>query len=405
LVQEQDTNLPVRGAVVTLSSSDPNGLWVDANNNASLGGIQVTTGSDGRAVVTYYTSTDTPNKQGDGTVTLTATLGAQQQTAQITVRAGNPANVTIAISANTAPDGVPFIFVPGAGTPTSATITATVRDAANNAVRNGTQVTFAVVENEGNFVPTNQVATSNNAGQAQVTLQSSSATGEFTIRAQANSATGTAKIRYAADVPEITAITAEPTTIIDDGVDESKITVQLPAPDGTRFRISTNLGVLISGSQTGSAVVATVKDGQAEVKFRGSGTSTRSQTATVTAETVGTDGAKKTKSTTVLLLPRSVEVKVTFPMTNPNRLVVSSSNDTDQTRRVPLDTVAGHNKANIIVTLNGSATPNPSFVTFTSNDPNILFVEVDPSNNQEKTNKALGNLSVNFVRVCSKMVL
>jgi len=153
LVQEQDTNLPVQGAVVILKSSDPFGLWVDANNNASLGGIQVTTGSDGLAVVTYYTSQDTPDKKGEGTVTLTATLGEQEKTAKITVRAGNPAKVTLAISgANTAPaDGVPFIFVPGAGTPNSATITATVKDAVGNAVRDGTQVTFSVVENEGNF--------------------------------------------------------------------------------------------------------------------------------------------------------------------------------------------------------------------------------------------------------------
>jgi adhesin/invasin len=353
LVQEQDTNLPVRGAVVTLSSSDSNGLWVDANNNASLGGIQVTTGSDGRAVVTYYTSTDTPNKQGDGTVTLTATLGAQQQTAQITVRAGNPANVTLAINANTPlADGVPFIFVPGAGTPNSATITATVKDAVGNAVRDGTQVTFSVVENKGNFVSTNQVATSNNAGQARVTLQSSSATGEFTIRAQANSATGTAKIRYAANVPDITSIAANPATIPDDGQTTSVITVQLPAPDGTRFRISTNLGVLISGSQTGSDVSATVSGGQAQVQFRGLGNAQSTQTATVTAEVVGVDGSKKSRSTTIDLLPR-IEVTATFPMTAPNRLVISSSNSTDPAQRQPLDEISNNNRATIQVVVRG----------------------------------------------------
>jgi len=396
LVQEQDTNLPVQGAVVTLSSSDPNGLWVDANNNARRGSIQVTTGSDGRAVVTYYTSKDTPGKKGEGTVTLTATLGEQKKTAEITVRAGNPANVTLTINgANTAPDGVPFIFVPGAGTPNSATITATVRDAAGNAVRNGTQVTFAVVENEGNFVPTNQVATSNNVGQAQVTLRSSQATGEFTVQAQAGSATGTAKIRYAADVPEITAITAEPTTIIDDGVDESKITVQLPAPDGTRFRISTNLGVLISGSQTGSAVVATVNNGQATVKFRGPGTSTRTQTATVTAETVGTDGAKKTKSTTVQLLPRSVEVKVTFPMTNPNRLVVSSSNSTDPAQRQPLDGIPNNNRATIQVVVRGQE-PSNRVVSLLASEGNILF-EVTQGSNQGA--RQLATVTGNLVQV------
>jgi adhesin/invasin len=395
LVQEQDTNLPVRGAVVTLSSSDPNGLWVDANNNASLGGIRVTTGSDGRAVVTYYTSKDTPEKKGEGTVTLTATLGKQKKTAEITVRAGNPANVTLTINgANTAPaDGVPFIFVPGAGTPNSVTITATVKDAAGNAVRDGTQVTFTVVENEGNFDPTNQAATSGNVGQAQVTLQSSQATGEFTVQAQAGSATGTAKIRYAADVPEITAITAEPTTIIDDGVDESKITVQFPAPDGTRFRISTNLGALISGSQTGSAVVATVSGGQAQIQFRGPGTSTTRQTATVTAEIVGRDGSKKSKSTTIELQPR-IEVIATFPMTAPNRLVVSSSNSTDPAQRQPLDGVTGNNKATIQVIVRGQA-PSNRAVSLLASEGNILF-EVTQGSNQGA--KQLATVTGNLVQ-------
>jgi adhesin/invasin len=384
LVQEQDTNLPVRGAVVTLSSSDPNGLWVDANNNASLGGIRVTTGSDGRAVVTYYTSKDTPEKKGEGTVTLTATLGEQKKTAEITVRAGNPANVTLTINgANTAPaDGVPFIFVPGAGTPNSATITATVKDAAGNAVRDGTQVTFTVVENEGNFDPTNQVATSGNVGQAQVTLRSSQATGEFTVQAQAGSATGTAKIRYAANVPEITAIAANPTKIVDDGADESKITVQFPAPDGTRFRISTNLGVLISGSQTGSAVVATVSGGQAQIQFRGPGTSTTGQTATVTAEIVGRDGSKKSKSTTIELQPR-IEVTATFPMTAPNRLVVSSSNSTDPAQRQPLDGVTGNNKATIQVIVRGQE-PSNRAVSLLASEGNILFEVTQGSNKGAK---------------------
>jgi hypothetical protein len=256
-------------------------------------------------------------------------------------------------------------------------------------------VTFAVVENEGNFDPTNQVATSGNVGQAQVTLQSSQATGEFTIRAQAGSATGTAKIRYAADVPEITAIAANPTTIVDDGADESNITVQFPAstPDGTRFRISTNLGVLISGSQTGSAVVATVNGGQATVKFRGPGTSTRSQTATVTAETVGTNGAKKTNSTTVQLQPRGVQVNATFPMTAPNRLVVSSSNSTDPAQRQSLDSISGNNKATIDVIVTGELS-NKS-VTLLASEGNILF-EVTRGSNQGT--KQLATVTGNLVQ-------
>jgi len=195
-VLEQDLNLPVPNATVFLSSSDTNALWVDAQGNASLGGIQVVTGSNGRATATFYTST------APGQVTLKAQLGTQEQTTTVTVLPGNPANIVLAFTgALTAPDGVPYIFVPGAGTPNQVTVTATVQDAAGNSVRDGTPVTFSV--KEGTFSPSNQVTTTN--GRASVTLSSSSATGEFIVQATSGAATGTGRIRYAARVSDIRA--------------------------------------------------------------------------------------------------------------------------------------------------------------------------------------------------------
>jgi adhesin/invasin len=375
-VLEETLNLPVPNATVFLSSSDTNGLWVDGQGNASLGGIQVVTGSDGRATATFYAST------APGQVTLKAQMGAQEQTTTITVMPGNPASIVVAFSGTrTAPDGVPYIFVPGAGTPTEATVSVTVRDAVGNNVRDNTLVTFTVVEGEGTFSPTNTVATVN--GRASVTLSSSQATGEFTVKATSGSAEGIGRIRYAANVPDITAITANPTQIPDDGVTKSDITIQLPAPDGTRFRVATDKGTLTFGNQSGSAVVATVTNGQATVEFRGPGNLPSRQDATITAEIVASDGTKKTASTTVTLLPRIeiVEIVNGIPEPLPDffDLVVSSNNSLDPAARLPLDGVPGNNKKRIQIIVRGPMPSNPT-VTFLASEGNVLFDVIEGSN-------------------------
>jgi len=366
-VLEQDLNLPVPNATVFLSSSDTNGLWEDAQGNTSLGGIQVVTGSNGQAVATFYAST------APGQVILKAQMGAQEQTATITVMPGNPANIVVSFSgAQTAPDGVPFIFVPGAGTPTQATVNVTVRDAVGNNVRDNTQVTFSVLEGEGTFSPTNTVVTTD--GRASVTLSSSQATGEFTVQARAGTATGIGRIRYAANVPDITSVTANPDTIPDDGVTKSDITIQLPAPDGTRFRVATDIGNLTFGTQTGSAVVATVTGGQAIVEFRGPGNLQAQQIATISAEIVALDGTKKVKNTTVTLKPR-IEIS---PIT-PFSIVVSSNNSLDPAARLPLDGVPGNNKKRIQIIVRGPMPSNPT-VTLLASEGNILFDVIEGSN-------------------------
>jgi adhesin/invasin len=375
-VLEETLNLPVPNATVFLSSSDTNGLWVDGQGNASLGGIQVVTGSDGRATATFYAST------APGQVTLKAQMGAQEQTTTITVMPGNPASIVVAFSGTrTAPDGVPYIFVPGAGTPTEATVSVTVRDAVGNNVRDNTLVTFTVVEGEGTFSPTNTVATVN--GRASVTLSSSQATGEFTVKATSGSAEGIGRIRYAANVPDITAITANPTQIPDDGVTKSDITIQLPAPDGTRFRVATDKGTLTFGNQSGSAVVATVTNGQATVEFRGPGNLPSRQDATITAEIVALDGTKKTASTTVTLLPRIEIVEIVNgtpkPLPASFDLVVSSNNSLDPAARLPLDGVPGNNKKRIQIIVRGPMPSNPT-VTFLASEGNVLFDVIEGSN-------------------------
>ncbi len=284
--------------------------------------------------------------------------------------------VTPLTSSNTAPDGVPFIFVPGAGSPNQATVEATVRDAVGNLVRDGTQVTFRVVEGEGTFAPTGPVATT--GGRASATLSSSPATGEFTVEARVGNAVGQGRIRYAANVPDITAITANPDTIPDDGVSESTITIQLPAPDGTRFRVATDVGILSTDSQTGAAVVATVANQAATVKLKGPGNLTARTVATVSAEIVILTGEKRSKSTTVTLLPRIEIPDPDFPLPN-NSLIVSSNNSLDPAARLPLDGIAGHNKVRISVIVNGPMPTDPS-VTLLASEGNVLFDVVTGNN-------------------------
>lgn len=372
-VLEQNVNLPVPNATVFLSSSDANGLWEDSQGNTRLGGIQVVTDENGRAVATFYAS------MTSGQVTLTARMDQQEQTATITVMPGNPASVVVTFSGTrTAPDGVPYIYVPGAGIPTSATVIATVKDANGNNVRDNTSVRFSVLE--GSFSPTDTIATQN--GQAQVTLSSSQATGEFVVQATAGSAVGTSRIRYAANVPDITSITANPDTIPDDGVAKSNITIQLPAPDGTRFQVVTDLGVLKFDTQTGSAIAVTVTGGQAVVELRGPGNITTRRVATITAEVVALDGTKKSKSTQVTLLPR-VEITVDGAPIAPFSLVVSSNNSLDPAARLPLNGVPGSNKKRIQIIIRGSMPPDPT-VTLLASEGNVLFDVIEGSNAGDK---------------------
>jgi hypothetical protein len=380
---------------IILRSSDDNTLWVNRRDTSqrALKEITLTADANGVAEAIFYASTSAR------TVTITAVSGSETAQTVIVQKPGPPAQISLALQGfNRAPDGVPYLNIGATGT-----VIATVVDANGNPIPNAT-VNFSLSPSEGTLNPTS--GTTGSDGQVQTSLTASSFSTEVTLRAQTGSVTATQTIRYSVSIPGLT-ITAEPAQIPDDGTTTSTITivssdVNRPLPDNLKFRLSADLGATLeSGSEKGSSITVTVSSHQAQAILKGPNpdlSQTQPRTITLTANLI-VDGLPRTFTQTVTLLPR-IQITSNFGLSNnPNRLVVSSSNDTDQTRRVPLDTVAGHNKATITVTLNGSATPNPSFVTFTSNDPNILFVEVNPSNNQEKDNKALGNLSVNFTSV------
>ncbi|MFA0740755.1 MAG: hypothetical protein DFNUSKGM_000862 [Candidatus Fervidibacter sacchari] len=390
---------------IILRSNDDNTLWVNRRDTSqrALKEITINTDANGVAEAIFYASTSAR------TVTITAISGSEQADTVIVQKPGPPAQINLALQGfNRAPDGVPYLNIQASGT-----VIATVVDANGNPIPNAT-VNFSLSPEEGNLNPTSGITGSD--GKAQTSLTASTFSTEVTLRAQTGSVAATQTIRYSVSVPGLT-ITANPNEIPDDGMTTSTITIESsdvnrPLPNNLKFRLSADLGATLSAGTEGTDqpnLILTVGNGQptgeganqAQAILKGPApdlSQTQNRTITLTASLI-VDGQPRTFTQTVTLLPR-IQITSNFGLSNnPNRLVVSSSNDTDQTRRVPLDTIAGHNRATIEVLLNGSAPPNPSFVTFTSNDPNILFVEVNPSNNQETSNKALGNLSVNFAAV------
>jgi hypothetical protein len=152
-----------------------------------------------------------------------------------------------------------IIFVPGAGTPTSTTITASVFDAANNPVEDGVLVTFTA--DAGTLAPT-QATTLN--GSASTTLFSSPDSGQFSVKAtarvpgQQQPAVGTTVVAFAVNVTSIQ-VQANPSSIVGDGTATAQVTATFTGtiPNNTRVRVLTDSGFI---GQTGqkSALVPVV---------------------------------------------------------------------------------------------------------------------------------------------------
>jgi hypothetical protein len=276
---------PSSGQPVFLSSTDSRLLLVDlATNNVGLGSLQVLTDADGQAQVRVYAS------RRAGQVTVTAELRDatgrtfSSQSVVLRQRAGAPAIVVIP------PPQPNILFVPGAGNPTSTTITASVFDAANNSVEDGVLVTFTA--DAGTLAPT-QATTVN--GVASTTLSSSLDTGRFVVRAEAREPTiqqqlavGTTVVAFAVNVTDIQ-VQASPTSIVGNGTDTAQVIATFTGtiPNNTRVRVLTDRGFI---GQTGqkSALVPVV--GNALVVTFLSEAVTADTTATVRVQAINPQG-------------------------------------------------------------------------------------------------------------------
>jgi hypothetical protein len=224
-----------------------------ATNNAGLGSLQVLTDASGKAQVRAYASSKA------GAVTVTAELLDElgrpfsSQSVLFRQRAGAPATVVIP------PPQPNVLFVPGAGTPTSTTITASVFDAANNPVEDGVLVTFTA--DAGTLAPT-QATTLN--GSASTTLSSSPDSGQFSVKAtarvpgQQQPAVGTTVVAFAVNVTSIQ-VQANPSSIVGDGTATAQVTATFTGtiPNNTRVRVLTDHG-FIGQTEQKSAFVPVV---------------------------------------------------------------------------------------------------------------------------------------------------
>jgi adhesin/invasin len=111
---------------VVFKAEDSKVLWDDGTNRA-LGELRTNLDANGRATVTYYASSKARNVEV--TVELKSPTAPSLRTS-ITQRPGNPATIQLSADKQIVPPS------------DQATITATVKDAAGNNVRDGTQVAF-----------------------------------------------------------------------------------------------------------------------------------------------------------------------------------------------------------------------------------------------------------------------
>lgn len=263
VVDGQDNPSPL-SVPVFVTASDSRVLFVH-DGNRDLGSTIVTTDASGRASVQVYAS------KTARVVNISAELrDAQnrpfaQRTVSVRQRPGIPATVIM-------PTPQPnVIFVPGAGTPTSTTITARVFDAVGNTVEDGTLVTFNA--DAGTLTPTNATTV---GGSASSTLSSTPDTGRFIVRAtarvpgQTTPAEGSTIVTFAVNVTSII-VSAIPTTIVGDGQSTAQVSATFTGsiPDGTRVLFITDRGFIGTAGQRSARVPVAGNSAQAYIRERG----------------------------------------------------------------------------------------------------------------------------------------
>jgi hypothetical protein len=197
----------------------------------------------------------------NGTATATLTSGTTAGTATITVKAGmltvrvrvefldtTPAYLTISADPQQ---------LPADGTSTS-TIAATVKDAQNNPVPDGTTVKFTT--SLGTIAPSS-AATQD--GTATAALRSSTTAGTAKITVKVGTLTDSLTVKFVGGTPAHVVAAADPTEIPADGISTSTITALVsdannnPVPDGTVVRFTTSGGLIGPATATTTDGIAT----------------------------------------------------------------------------------------------------------------------------------------------------
>ena len=214
----------------------------------------------------------------NGVATATLHSGKVPGTATVTVKAGTLTRKVKVEFLTTKPAHLVLeadpTEIPADGKSTS-TITATVSDAQNNPVPDGTLVKFTT--SLGTIGP-GTVQTQ--GGVATATLHSGTTVGTATVTVKVETLTEQVTVEFLSATPAHLIVTANPKQIPADGTSTSTITALVsdenhtPVPDGTPVQFTTSLGVVGPGTvqTTGGVATATLHSG------------TTAGTATVTVE-------------------------------------------------------------------------------------------------------------------------
>ncbi len=132
-----------------------------------------------------------------------------------------------------------------------AAIKAQILDCGRYAVLDGTPVTFALVSGSGQLLTT---AATTSRGWAESVLVSPNQTGSATVVVRANGREATVVVEYIPGPPELVLVTADPISIMANGVSTSTITAQVTdeygnaVADRTSLVFTTNMGRFATGS-------------------------------------------------------------------------------------------------------------------------------------------------------------
>jgi adhesin/invasin len=218
-----------------------------------------------RTLVTFTTSLGVVGpataETTDGTATATLTSGTTPGTATVTVKVGMLTQRVKVEFLDTTPTSLTVKAdpeeIPADDTSTS-TITATVKDAQNDPVPDGTIVKFTT--SLGTIAPSS-AATQD--GAATATLRSGTTAATATVTVKVGALTQKVKVEFLDTTPAYLTISADPSQLPADGISTSTITATVsdaqhnPVPDGTAVRFTTTLGVIGPGSVDTQGGIAT----------------------------------------------------------------------------------------------------------------------------------------------------
>jgi len=241
------SSVDVVARLVTAENNPARNARIDFATNLGTITSPVLTDDNGEAHATLRSGTQT------GTAQVTASSGSLvQQTTVNFVALPTVGSILLgAASAHLDADGAD-----------RTTITATVLDAAQAPMPNGTPVNFSITGGTGTLISPEAV-TSN--GQATVTYVASTTPGVVTIRAASGSANGTIRLTLGTLEPGSLTLAAASPTVLADGFMSTTLTATVsdafgnPVSPGTVVSFSSTLGTIEAVTPTDAAGIATAR--------------------------------------------------------------------------------------------------------------------------------------------------